>query len=109
VLKDKQYKWLVTGCAGFIRSNLVGYLLGTGQEVTGIDNFSTGFQHNLDQVKDRYPEAERVEPTYREFRPGDVRHFLADIGKAEKRLGYTPACSVEQGLKLAAEWYMENL
>jgi len=51
-LKKKSYKWLVTGCAGFIGSNLVESLLESGQQVTGLDNFSTGFQYNLDQVKE---------------------------------------------------------
>ncbi len=44
-------KWLVTGAAGFIGSNLIETLLKNGQQVTGLDNFSTGFQHNLDQVQ----------------------------------------------------------
>ena len=35
-------KALVTGCAGFIGSNLVDRLLARGGEVVGIDNFSTG-------------------------------------------------------------------
>ena len=49
-LGKKSYNWLVTGCAGFIGSNLVETLLGLGQKVTGLDNFSTGFQYNLDQA-----------------------------------------------------------
>lgn len=44
--------WLVTGCAGFIGSNLLEALLRQGQTVIGLDNFATGFQHNLDQVRD---------------------------------------------------------
>jgi UDP-N-acetylglucosamine 4-epimerase len=44
--------WLVTGCAGFIGSNLVEALLRFDQRVVGLDNFSTGFRHNLDQVRD---------------------------------------------------------
>ena len=40
-LGEKSYHWLVTGCAGFIGSNLVETLLGLGQKVTGLDNFST--------------------------------------------------------------------
>ncbi len=46
---------------------------------------------------------------YRDFRPGDVRHSLADISKAEKLLGYAPQYSIEQGLDKAAEWYTESL
>ena len=48
---EKQNTWLVTGCAGFIGSNLIEALLEKGQRVVGLDNFSTGFQHNLDQVE----------------------------------------------------------
>jgi UDP-N-acetylglucosamine/UDP-N-acetylgalactosamine 4-epimerase len=42
--------WLVTGAAGFIASNLVEFLLRHGQRVTGLDDFSTGHRHNLDEV-----------------------------------------------------------
>ena len=51
ILKANPCRWLITGAAGFIGSNLVETLLGLDQEVTGLDNFSTGFEHNLDQVK----------------------------------------------------------
>lgn len=44
--------WLVTGVAGFIGSNLLEFLLTLNQEVVGLDNFSTGFQKNLDEVKE---------------------------------------------------------
>lgn len=51
-LKGQRYHWLVTGAAGFIGSNLVEALLKLGQRVTGLDNFATGHQHNLDQVRE---------------------------------------------------------
>jgi UDP-N-acetylglucosamine 4-epimerase len=44
--------WLVTGAAGFIGSNLVETLLRLGQHVIGLDNFATGYRHNLDEVRD---------------------------------------------------------
>ena len=44
-------KWLVTGCAGFIGSNLLETLLKLGQTVVGLDNFATGHQRNLDEVR----------------------------------------------------------
>lgn len=43
--------WLVTGVAGFIGSNLLETLLLLNQKVVGLDNFSTGYRHNLDEVK----------------------------------------------------------
>ena len=42
--------WLITGVAGFIGSNLLEDLLALGQEVVGVDNFSTGHRSNLDDV-----------------------------------------------------------
>lgn len=42
--------WLVTGCAGFIGSNLVETLLMLDQTVVGLDNFATGHRRNLDEV-----------------------------------------------------------
>jgi len=49
-LKSNQNTWLVTGVAGFIGSNLLEKLLILGQKVVGLDNFDTGFQHNIDQA-----------------------------------------------------------
>lgn len=51
-LHDHQSCWLVTGVAGFIGSNLLEALLRLNQKVVGLDNFSTGYQHNLDQVRE---------------------------------------------------------
>lgn len=42
--------WLVTGVAGFIGSHLLEELLGLGQAVRGVDDFSTGRRSNLDAV-----------------------------------------------------------
>lgn len=44
--------WLVTGCAGFIGSNLIETLLKLNQKVLGLDNFATGHKHNLVHVKE---------------------------------------------------------
>ena len=51
-LLDTRFNWAVTGVAGFIGSNLLEVLLRHNQTVVGLDNFSTGHQHNLDQVKE---------------------------------------------------------
>jgi UDP-N-acetylglucosamine/UDP-N-acetylgalactosamine 4-epimerase len=50
-LRGERHTWLVTGVAGFIGSNLLEALLKLDQQVVGLDNFATGHQHNLDQVR----------------------------------------------------------
>lgn len=51
LLRAKPKKWLVTGVAGFIGSNILENLLVNGQQVVGVDNFATGRQCNLDEVR----------------------------------------------------------
>jgi UDP-N-acetylglucosamine/UDP-N-acetylgalactosamine 4-epimerase len=48
------------------------------------------------------------EPLHADFRKGDVRHSLADIGKAQQLLGYEPEFSVQAGVKIAMPWYVEQ-
>ncbi|MHA7925075.1 MAG: SDR family oxidoreductase [Marinobacter sp.] len=48
------------------------------------------------------------EPVYRDFRPGDVRHSQADIGKAARKLGYTPEFRIVEGIAKAMPWYLEH-
>ena len=44
-------KYLVTGGAGFIGSNLVDYLVSKGHKVIVLDNFCTGKKRNLSHHK----------------------------------------------------------
>ena len=50
-----------------------------------------------------------IKPKYVAARPGDVKHSLADITAAKKLLGFRPKVSFKDGLKLAIDWYRENL
>ncbi len=51
-LHNHQYTWLITGVAGFIGSHLLESLLKYKQKVIGLDNYFSGFEDNLKQVKD---------------------------------------------------------
>lgn len=62
-----------------------------------------------DLVAKTKPEVQSIEPIYRDFRQGDVRHSLADIGKAARLLGYQPQYLIKDGLKEAADWYIRYL
>jgi UDP-N-acetylglucosamine 4-epimerase len=83
-LRSHQHHWLITGVAGFIGSNLLEALLKLNQQVTGLDNFSTGYRHNLEQVKELVgPEAWRNFT----FIEGDIRK-LEDCTSACKGMDY---------------------
>ena len=50
-----------------------------------------------------------LEPNYSNPRAGDVRDSQADIGKAQRLLGYTPIVSFEDGLGRTVRWYRESM
>lgn len=49
------------------------------------------------------------QPTYRDFRPGDVRHSQADVSKASSLLRYKPKFNISQGIDEAMAWYVAAL
>jgi len=48
-----------------------------------------------------------IEPSYRDFRAGDVRHSQADISKAKNALGYSPEYKISQGIDQVMPWYVK--
>ncbi len=77
-LSSSPKTWLVTGVAGFIGSNLLEVLLKLDQRVVGLDNFATGYQHNLDEVQSLVTPAQWANF---QFIQGDIRH-LEDCQRA---------------------------
>jgi len=102
-LRERPLRWLVTGSAGFIGSHLVEALLGLDQRVVGLDNFSTGYRRNLDEVeasvgmarwrRHRFVEADIADP-------GACREACRDIDIVlhEAALGSVPR-SIEDPLR----------
>lgn len=71
-LKKSPKKWLITGVAGFIGSNLLETLLKLDQKVVGLDSFITGHQHNLDEVEGEVSQKQWSNFT---FINGDIRNL----------------------------------
>ena len=101
-LAQQPRRWLVTGAAGFIGSNLLEALLGLEQQVVGLDNFATGHRRNLEQVRDAVGPAawrnfEFIEGDIR--RPEDCRRACAgtDLVLHQAALGSVPR-SIEDPL-----------
>jgi len=76
-------------------------------------NDRTSLNQLYGMIQDRliklHPAIDKRDPTYRDFRAGDVRHSQADISKARKMLGYEPTHKIKQGLDEAMEWYVATL
>jgi UDP-N-acetylglucosamine 4-epimerase len=68
-LRRNPRTWLITGVAGFIGSNLLEALLDLGQNVVGLDNFSSGYRRNLQEV---LRDSKRSPRTFR-LVEGDIR------------------------------------
>lgn len=83
-LPNEPKTWLVTGVAGFIGSNLLESLLKLDQTVVGLDNFSTGFQHNLDEVQTLVSSQQWERFT---FIQGDIRN-IEDCKRACEGVDY---------------------
>lgn len=72
-------RWLITGVAGFIGSHLAEALLSLGQDVVGLDNFSTGFERNIKAAT----EAGMTEGSRFHMIRGDIRDKDACIKACE--------------------------
>lgn len=87
-LINNQSTWLVTGAAGFIGSNLVEKLLILNQKVVGMDNFDTGYQHNINQaIQDANNFAGKDLKNNFKFINGDINN-LNDCKKACVNVDY---------------------
>ena len=80
------------------------YNVAIGERTTLIDLFKY-IQFQLNSLD---PKLQVNPPKFKKFRQGDVRHSLASIDKARTKLGYAPTQTIEQGLKLAVPWYIEQ-
>ena len=70
---NKKNKILITGCAGFIGSNLLEFFLGKGLYVRGFDNLATGFKENISDVLKKVSKTN--DDISFEFVEGDIRNY----------------------------------
>ncbi len=100
-----------------VQANLLSATVAAPAAVNEVYNVALGERISLNQLfeflqrglRRLEPSLPEQRPVSREFRPGDVRHSLADISKAQRLLGYAPAHRVEEGLNLAMGWYREKM
>ncbi len=99
--------------ANVVQANLLAATTREPSALNQIYNVALGERTTLNElfalVKKTVGGTDSEKPVYREFRPGDIRHSLADIGKARRLLGFSPTHRIEEGLALSMEWYRHNV
>lgn len=99
-----------------VQVNLLAATTANAEALNQIYNVAVGERTTLNELFDllksglrrRNPDMPDAKPIYRDFRQGDVRHSLADIGKARRLLGYEPTHRIGEGLELALDWYVRD-
>lgn len=100
-----------------VQANLLAALVEDEAAIGQVYNVAVGdrttlnelYAHLRHSLLPRFDHLQGAAPVYRDFRAGDVRHSLADIGKAERLLGYQPTHRVGEGLAVAMDWYVDFL
>jgi len=96
-----------------VQANLLAAVADKAEAVNRAYNVAYGERNSLNrlfelvggEVRKRAPGTEIGKPVYRDFRPGDIRHSLADISQAQALLDYAPAFDLGMGLAAAADYY----
>lgn len=97
-----------------VQINLLAATSNNADSVNQVYNVAVGDRTTLNQLYEQlhlnllplYEHLRDAKPIYRDFRAGDVRHSMADIGKASTLLSYRPTHHIGEGLKVAMEWYV---
>lgn len=90
-----------------VQANILSLFTEKQEALNQVYNIACGQQTSLNELFDhlRKQAGSLLQPIHGPERKGDVKHSLADISKAQSLLGYDPAITVEQGLKMTFDWY----
>ena len=96
--------------ANVVQANLLAALSDDARAVNQVYNIAVGECTSLNRLLEILASllGVEVERVYRPFRPGDVRHSLADISRARELLGYQPTHSLASGLGESLSWYVDR-
>lgn len=114
---DGEYSRDFTYIDNVIQTNMLAMTTTNPAAVNQIYNTAFGERTTLNQLVshlreflgEKDPAIRDIEPTHGPNRAGDIPHSLACIDKAKTLMGYDPKFSMRDGLKVAVDWYWNNL
>jgi len=88
-----------------VRANI----LAAESQISGVFNMAGGKRITLNDLAQTIMMLceNTVDIVYEDVRPGDIKHSLADISKAEKGFGYIPEYDISEGLKETIKWFQK--
>jgi len=100
-----------------VQANLLAAMVEDAESINQVYNIAVNERTSLNELfeiirkalEPRHEQLRSAAPVYREFRPGDVRLSQADIGKAERLLGYLPAWRAKEAIARTVDWYASRL
>lgn len=107
---DGQHSRDFTYIDNAVQANLLSLFSPNAAAINQVYNIACGTQTTLQQLFEilKNEAGSSLQAMYGPERKGDVKHSLADISKAKKLIGYNPATSVEEGLRLTFQWYKKQ-
>jgi UDP-N-acetylglucosamine 4-epimerase len=114
---DGEYSRDFTYIDNVIQINLLAISTDNKASLNTVYNVAYGERATLNQVVSYLKEylgeyddkINKISVKYGPARAGDIPHSLASIEKAKQNLGYAPKYSLQEGLKIAVQWYWKNL
>ena len=102
--------------ANVVQANLLAATTENAKAVDQVYNVAVGDRTTLNELYvqlhhnllPHYQNLHSAKPVYRHFRAGDVVHSLADVNKAAALLEYKPTHRIDEGLKVAMNWYIRR-
>lgn len=106
-----------TYIANVVQANILAGMTTNKEAIAKAYNIAAGGRETLnnlyhaiaEKLKNLLPDLHVNPVLYRDFRAGDIRHSNANIGKAQKLLGYEPTHTLEQGLEESILWYINDI
>jgi UDP-N-acetylglucosamine/UDP-N-acetylgalactosamine 4-epimerase len=107
---DGEHSRDFTFVANAVQANVLALTTENMKAVNQVYNIACGEQTSLNDLFGWIKQiaGSDLAPIHGAERTGDVKHSLADISKARELLGYNPATSVKEGLKLSFDWYRKR-
>jgi UDP-N-acetylglucosamine/UDP-N-acetylgalactosamine 4-epimerase len=114
---DGSYSRDFTYVDSVLQANHLAAITENPEAVNQIYNVAHGQRATLNELYEmirniigRYdPEVLKIDAVHGPERQGDIPHSLASVGKAARLLGYTPHCTLQEGMEEAVKWFRENL